>query len=79
MLRVDIRTIIKIDDLIKREASGNPMKLAQRLGISERAAYKYLKFMKEELKAPIEFSKSAGSYKYNRVGEFCFKWKNNIR
>jgi hypothetical protein len=72
---VDIRTIIKIDDLIKREATGSPAQLAIRLNLSERATFKYLKFMKEELKAPIEYSKGRISYVYLNSGEFNFKWK----
>jgi len=31
--------------------------------------------MKEELNAPIEFSKFKGSYRYASIGEFNFKWK----
>jgi len=75
VIKVDIRTIIKIDDLIKRGATGSPSHLAGRLDLSERATYKYLKFMKEELNAPIEFSKFHGSYRYVSHGEFNFKRK----
>tara|TARA_R110001592_G_scaffold315008_2_gene590825 strand:+ start:6918 stop:7136 length:219 start_codon:yes stop_codon:yes gene_type:complete len=72
---VDIRTIIKIDDLISRKATGSPAQLASRLNLSERAVYKYLKFMKEELQAPIAFSKSKGAYSYTNSGEFNFIWR----
>lgn len=74
---MDIRTIIKIDELIKRGATGSPSHLAGRLNLSERAAYKYLKFMKEEMNAPIEYSKMKSTYKYTENGEFNFKWKTN--
>ena len=74
---MDIRTIIKIDNLINRKATGSPVELAVRLDMSERAVYKYLKFMREELNAPIEFSKYMGSYKYAIAGTFIFKWQNN--
>ena len=77
MLRVDIRTIIKIDKLIQRGATGSPSELASRLDLSERAIYKYLKFMKEELRAPIEFSKIKGTYNYVLNGAFNFKWKES--
>jgi len=75
VVRVDIRTTMRIDNLIRKEATGSPSSLGKRLGLSERAAYKYLKFMKEELNAPIEFSKVKGSYRYASIGEFNFKWK----
>ena len=68
---------MRIDGLIRGEATGSPSNLGARLGMSERAAYKYLKFMKEELNAPIEFSKYKGSYRYASTGEFNFKWKSN--
>ena len=74
MIKVNIRTIIKINELIKRGATGSPAQLAGRLDLSERATYKYLKFMKEELNAPIEFSKFNGSYKYGANGGFGFEW-----
>jgi len=73
---VDIRTLMRMDNLIRGEATGSPSNLGERLGLSERAAYKYLKFMKEEMNAPIEFSKLKGSYRYASTGEFNFKWKS---
>lgn len=72
---MDIRTIMKIDQLIKRQATGSPAELGYKLGISERAAYKYLKYMKEDLNAPIIYSKISTNYKYAQDGEFNFKWK----
>jgi len=77
VVRVDIRTLMRIDNLIRKEATGSPSSLGKRLGLSERAAYNYLKFMKEELNAPIEFSKVKGSYRYASKGQFNFKWKLN--
>lgn len=61
--------------MIRRESTGSPAKLGEKLGMSERAAYKYLKFMKEDLNAPIEYSKFFETYKYLKTGEFNFKWK----
>lgn len=72
---MDIRTIIKIDELIRRGSTGSPSELSVRLNLSERATYKYLKFMKEELKAPIEFNKTRCSYNYTNSGEFNFMWR----
>lgn len=66
---------MRIDSLISRGNTGSPKQLGERLGLSERAAFKYLKFMKEELDAPIEYSKSSCSYKYTKNGEFNFKYE----
>jgi predicted DNA-binding transcriptional regulator YafY len=71
---MDIRIIINIDKMIRRESTGSPVQLADKLNLSERSVYKYLKYMREELGAPIEFSKYIESYKYCNDGEFCFKW-----
>ena len=73
---MDIKIIIKIDDLIKRGATGSPSRLGELLGLSERTTYNYLKFMKEELQAPIKFSKQRGAYAYIQQGGFNFKWEN---
>lgn len=72
---MDIQTIIRIDQLIRKKATGSPSELGLKLGMSERAAYKYLKFMKEEMNAPIEYSKMKSTYNYTLNGEFNFKWK----
>lgn len=71
---MDIRTIIKINELIVRRATGNPKQLGLKLNLSERAVYNYLKFMKEELNAPIVYSKARGSYQYEEFGGFMFRW-----
>jgi transcriptional antiterminator len=71
---MDIRIIIKIDDLIVREASASPEIIAQKLNISERTVYNYIKFMKDDLEAPIVFSRINNTYKYNKPGRFQFKW-----
>ena len=74
MSKMDIRTIILIDKQIGRQNTGAPRLFAEKLQLSERAMYKYLKFMKEELNAPIEYSKIVGSYHYVGRGGFCFEW-----
>jgi biotin operon repressor len=50
---VSIKTVLQIDQMIKNQSTGSPFVLAEKLGISERAVYKYLKFMKEELTCTI--------------------------
>lgn len=68
---------MKIDQLIKRKNTGSPFELGQKLQLSERAVYKYLKFMKEELDAPISYSKMNNTYNYFENGEFKFKYDKN--
>lgn len=64
-----------MDTYIKYQTTGTPNEFADKLEMSERAVYKYLKFMKEELLAPIEYSKLKMTYFYIGEGEFKFKWK----
>jgi len=52
--------IIQIDELIKKHTYPSLKKLGKKLGISEKTAWRYIKFMKDELKAPV------GSCKLNR-------------
>lgn len=71
---MNIKIILYIDQLVKSQSTGSPAMLAEKLGLTERSVFYYLKFMKEELKAPIVYSKSMGSYKYDDEGRFCFEW-----
>lgn len=71
---MNIKTIRLIDELIKKQRTGNPAALANKLGMSERATYKYLKYMKEELEAPIHFNNTRQSYNYKEPGELNFIW-----
>lgn len=72
---MNLKTIQHIDQLVKNQSTGPPSVLAEKLNLSERAVYKYLKFMKEELNAPIVYSKVKASYRYSESGKFGFTWR----
>ena len=74
---MNIKRIKHINELIKKQRTGNPAVLASKIGISERATYKYLKYMKEELEAPIQFYNTRQSYGYGEHGELDLKWKKH--
>ena len=61
--------------MIEKKRAGNAIALAEKLGLSERAIYKYLKFMREELKAPVKFSSARQTYIYEQEGELIFGWR----
>jgi len=69
---LDIRIIIKIDNLIINEITGSPKQLASKLSITERTVYNYISFMKKALNAPIVYDYYRMSYVYNKDGEFKF-------
>ncbi len=52
---MDIRKIIHINRLIKAQRTGSPKTLCVQLGVSERTAHNYLRYMRKELKAPIKW------------------------
>lgn len=61
--------LVRIDQLIRIKATGTPVELADKLGISERSVYEYLNLMKD-LGAPIKFSSYRQSYYYDEEGFF---------
>lgn len=69
---MDLRIIIRINDLIVNEMTGSPKQLAAKLSISERTVFNYIAFMKKELNAPIKYSYQRISYIYYNNCEFKF-------
>ena len=69
---MDIRIIIRLNDLITNEQTGRPKELASKLGITERSVYNYIAFMKREMKAPILYNSQRLSYIYNDDCDFKF-------
>lgn len=75
---MDIKKIIKINDLIASGRSGTPRNMAIQLGVSERMLYHIIKFMKEELDAPIKYDRNKMRYYYDGVGVLVIKWNDKI-
>lgn len=75
---MDIKKIIKINDLIASGRSGTPRNMASQLGVSERMLYHIIKFMKEELDAPIKYDRNKMRYCYDGVGVLVIKWNDKI-
>lgn len=69
---MDIRIIIKINELIQIQCTGSSNDLASKLELSVRTVYNYLEFMKTELNAPIQYSNSKKSYCYEGEFRLCF-------
>lgn len=73
--KLDIRIIIRLDNLITMEMTGSPKELASKFSISERSIYNYISFMKRELNAPIKYDNQRLSYIYTNDWEFKFNNK----
>ena len=74
---MDIRKIIRINNLIKSERTGTPKTLSTYLAISERSTHNYLRFMRNELNAPIKWNAQKRSYTYKNTGELKIEWEEN--
>ena len=55
--------IKRMDDLIRRKATGTPDEFAERLDLSRSALMKYLKLLKE-INAPLEYDQYRRTYYY---------------
>jgi predicted DNA-binding transcriptional regulator YafY len=64
-----LHRLIRLDYLIHLKSTGTPSHCAQKIGISERSLYDYLKLLKE-MGAPIKFSRNRGTYYYKEDGRF---------
>ena len=69
---MDIRIIIRLNELIAAEQTGSPKELASKLNISIRSIYNYIAFMKKEMGAPIIYNFQRLSYVYEEECEFNF-------
>ena len=64
-----LERINRINQLIKRKATGSPAQLARRLELSERRVYQLISLIKT-LGAPIYFDRAHNSYCYSENVEF---------
>jgi predicted transcriptional regulator len=73
-IEMNIEKLIHIDRLIRIKA-GNAKDIGTKVSITERAVYKYIKYMRTELKAPIAFDSYRKSYHYSEEGRLNFTWQ----
>jgi predicted DNA-binding transcriptional regulator YafY len=59
----------RIDHLIQIKGTGTPAQLADKIGLSERSMYEYIRLMKE-FGAPVVYSRERQSYYYLHEGRF---------
>jgi len=73
---MDIKKIIVIHELIRKQRTGKPSTLASRIGVSERTIYHYISFIKSELKAPVKWDALKETYVYESNGKLNFEWQD---
>ena len=64
-----------IDHLIRIKGTGTPSELADKIGMSERSTYEYIRLMKE-FGAPVVYSRQRKSYYYMQEGTFTIRFLN---
>lgn len=64
-----LHRLIRLDHLISHKSTGTPADCANKIGISERSLYDYLKILKE-MGAPVKFSRDRRTYFYSEGGHF---------
>lgn len=67
----NIELMERIDQLVRMKATGTPVELAKRLGISKTKLYRTIKTMKA-LNAPLEYDFGIQSYVYIKTVGFKF-------
>jgi predicted DNA-binding transcriptional regulator YafY len=72
-----IQILQRMDRMIRTRSTGSPEDFACRLSISERSLYNYLAVMRD-LGAPLEYSRTYGSYLYREEGKCMFEFKKHV-
>ena len=72
---MQIKRIEYIDFLIRSRSTGNPGELASKLNISPSQLYQVIRILKDELGAPIYYSKTLQSYCYNESVKFICEFR----
>lgn len=70
-----IKRIERMDYLIRYRSTGNPGELADKLNISPSQLYQVIKILKDEMGAPIYYSKNLQSYCYNESVKFICEFR----
>jgi hypothetical protein len=65
--------INQLDHLIHEQCTGSPANLGQKIGVSQRSVFDYLKLMKD-MGAPISYSRVKTSYFYQSDGRFNIRF-----
>jgi len=74
---VDLVKLDRLDNLIRRKATGSPEELAQRMGLSRSRLFQILSFLRIEMKAPIRYNRYVCSYEYEYLPKFYLGFEHD--
>ena len=69
--------IDRLDNLIRRTATGCPEALAELLGISRSGVFDLITFLKEDMHAPIYYNRNRCSYMYSYIPKFYLGFEHD--
>jgi transcriptional antiterminator len=75
---MNLKNMQLLIELIKQRNTGNPKKIAEILGVSERQVYTYLEILKIEFRVPIKYNKKEKTYFFTEEGELKLQWQEEI-
>ena len=78
-LKDQIQLLSRLHFLIEHHATGTPVQLASKLGLSERMVYHYVNLLKSEFEAPIVYSRTLQSYIYTEQVDFQIGFKKKMK
>jgi hypothetical protein len=67
---VDLITLDRLDNLIRMQATGTPIALAERLKMSRSSLFELISFLRDGMQAPIRYCKYRISYVYDYPPKF---------
>jgi len=70
-----IRRIERLDTLLRTRSTGTPEELARKLGLSPSQLYQIMRIMRNQMKAPIYYSRAEQSYCYEESVHFVCAFK----
>ena len=72
-----IKRLQRLDYLFRSRSTGTPAELAKKLSLSKSQLFLIIKTMKQELGAPIHYSRTYQTYMYKRNSRFRFGFKDD--
>lgn len=73
-LNMNIDKMTHLIFLVKTENTGTPKELSQKIQLSERMLYNYLKILKVKIHAPICYNSIKNTYYFSEPGTLNWEW-----
>ncbi len=78
LLKDQLDTLLRMDFYIGHKATGTPRQFAKKMGMSRRMLYHYIKFLKEDFEAPINYSRKQATYQYKSPVKLDIGYKTSL-